>query len=80
MFSPCSSCDTHAEGRLPGASHARSLQQQQFDDSPLEQDVSAYLADLAAAAGMSVEDLRFDSTLDDKVGATQTAAAAVVLL
>ncbi|WIA39441.1 hypothetical protein OEZ86_005543 [Tetradesmus obliquus] len=60
-----------AEDRLPSASHARSLQQQQFDDSPLEQDVSAYLADLAAAAGMRVEDLRFDSTLDDKAPPVQ---------
>jgi hypothetical protein len=58
-------CCSHADrSHLQGASHARSLQQEQFAESPPEQDV----ADLAAAAGVRVEDLRFDSTLDDKVG------------
>jgi hypothetical protein len=48
-------------------SSRRTLQQDQFDDAPDEQDVSAYLAALAAAAGVSLEDLQFDSSLDEKV-------------
>jgi hypothetical protein len=66
MFS-CSNAEINSpqDGSL---AHTRSLQQEQFADSPPELDVAAYLAELAAAAGVSVEDLRFDSTLDDKVG------------
>jgi hypothetical protein len=49
-------------------SSRRALQQDLFDDAPAEQDVSAYLAALAAAAGVRVEDLQFNESLDEKVG------------
>jgi hypothetical protein len=45
----------------------RALQQEGIADAPTEQEVAAYLAELAAAAGMRVEDLQFDSSLDEKV-------------
>jgi hypothetical protein len=60
-------------------SSRRTLQQDLFDDAPAEQDVSAYLAALAAAAGMRVEDLQFDESLDEKVCATVDATAAAAI-
>ncbi|KAF6254183.1 hypothetical protein COO60DRAFT_346371 [Scenedesmus sp. NREL 46B-D3] len=67
---PCCSAQTGLE--LHDTSR-RMLQQEQFPNTPIEQDVSAYLAERPTAAGLTLEDQQPDLSQNDKAPSVQLA-------